>query len=231
MPAGVVGDVFDTLIVSPFYGTGAAVLVRRHILDQYQLHYDESIVWCQDWDFYVRLAEIATFGFVDLVTVRYRLHETGMTVEMPEGRRLDSLIRMKLKVLDCPRFNSVSTPKKSSFFYNLLVEDLQDRVKDQTSILESRQFRALPSQQQARLLRIAATGYLLEGKHPEAVKLWLRTAWTLAPFDLKTGVIRALSALNSDLAKLVIRSWQSNRQRETRMSPFELALGSEHHTS
>ena len=41
MPSGVAGDVYDTLIVSPFYGTGAAVLVRSQILDRLQIRYDE----------------------------------------------------------------------------------------------------------------------------------------------------------------------------------------------
>lgn len=80
MPTGVVGDVYDELIVSPFYGTGASVMERREVLNQHRLRYDESIVWCQDWDFYIRLAEITHFGFVETITIRYRLHSGGYDI-------------------------------------------------------------------------------------------------------------------------------------------------------
>ncbi|GAG04486.1 unnamed protein product, partial [marine sediment metagenome] len=108
-PDNVVGDIYEMLIVADILGSDAVVMIRRHVLDQHQLRYDESIVWCQDRDFCIRVAEKATFGFADSITYRYRLHGTNMTLTMPEGRCLESVIRTKLKVLESPRFATVST--------------------------------------------------------------------------------------------------------------------------
>jgi len=226
MPTGVSGDVYGVIIVSPFYGTGATVLVRRQILNDHQIRYDESIVWCQDWDFYIRLAEKTAFGFVESATIYYRLHEAGMTLTMPKGRRLESLIRLRYKVLASARFNSVSTAQKSAFFYDFLLKDLQDRLQDQINIIESNEFRALPDNEQARLLRLVAIDYLLQNKHNDQVRQWLQKAWGHAPLDPKTSVVAMLSALSLNLARLVTKLWQSRRQPDVSLSPFELALAS-----
>jgi hypothetical protein len=43
-------------------------MVRHKILKNDQIRYDESIVWCQDYDLYIRIAEKAASGVVDTVT-------------------------------------------------------------------------------------------------------------------------------------------------------------------
>ncbi len=62
----VTGDVYDTLITSPFFGTGANVTIRREIIEDSQIRYDDNIFWCQDLDFYIRVAEKCSFGLVEL---------------------------------------------------------------------------------------------------------------------------------------------------------------------
>lgn len=123
------GDIYDALIISSVFGAGSPVMIRRAILHQHGLRYDESIVWCQDWDFYIRVSEWASFGYVDSPSVYYRLHESNMTLTMPEGRRLQSLIRTGRKVLDSARFTAVPLPQKRAFFYRFLVHDLKTESK------------------------------------------------------------------------------------------------------
>ena len=161
MPCGQSGDVYDLLIVSPFYGTGAAVMQRRDMLARFQIRYDESIVWCQDWDFYIRLAEFRPFGFVATKTIRYRIHSDSMTEAMPGGRRLESLIRLRKKVLGSQRFHSVSSSQKSAFFYDFIVKDLDGDFVKQERIINSREFSAIDKNEQARIQRLAANRYLL----------------------------------------------------------------------
>jgi hypothetical protein len=230
MPTGVAGDVFETLFVSPFYGSGATVLIRHQFLSESQIRYDESIVWCQDWDFYLRLAEKTDFGFVESICVRYRLHQGGMTLTMPQGRRLESRIRTRFKVMNSLRFNECSVTQRSSFFHDFLVEDLHDNVADQSKVFTSAQFRALPNSQQSRLLRIVAKNYLLYGKHIQPAKRWLLTAWARTPFDPRTGVVAAASIISSGFARFVVKSWGSQRLETEAVSPFELALASESHS-
>ncbi len=223
MPAGVTGDVFDTLIVSPFYGTGATVMVRKQVLEQTNIRYDESIVWCQDWDIYIRLAEVVQFGFVPLLTINYRLHETGMTTSMPSGRRLESLICLRQKVLGSDRFQSVEDQYKNAFFYDYLVKDLNGRIADQVKVFESDQFMSLPSHDQSRLLRLTANVYLLARENDAIVREWLRRAWINTPFDMKTLSVNLMLAISPRLARRVVGSWQRNRGENGQVSPFELA--------
>jgi len=231
MPNGINGDVYDMLIVSPFYGTGATVLIRKSILSQYKISYDESIVWCQDWDFYIRLAAKSLFGYVDSITINYRLHGEGMTVVMPKGNRLESLIRTRKKVINSPRFQRVSTTQKSAFFYDFVMKDLEENVFYQAKIFEYPQFKALPKNQQSRLLRIAAINYLLENKHTDIAVRWLRQAWVQSPLDPKTTAVTLLSTINIKLARSVIHLWQKNQPATGDVSPFELALSNDQSTS
>jgi glycosyltransferase involved in cell wall biosynthesis len=90
MPTGVVGDVYDVLIVSPFYGTGGSVMINRQVIEKSGIRYDEALIMCQDWDFIIRVAEKVTFGYVGKITINYRLHRGGKTLAMPRGLRLES---------------------------------------------------------------------------------------------------------------------------------------------
>ncbi len=229
MPNGISGDVYDMLIVSPFYGTGATVLIRKSVLDQYNIRYDESIIWCQDWDFYIRLASITTFGYVSSVTIQYRLHADGMTIAVPKGKRLDSVVRTRHKILASPRYKDVSDDQKSAFFYDFLTKDLKDNIEGQRSVFKSEEFGELPGNQQSRLLRITATSCILQEKHAELAREWLQRAWSKAPFDLKTAVIAALSFISVGVAKSFIVFWQRNQIENEDLSPFDLALKSKEH--
>lgn len=227
MPSGVEGDVYDTLIVSPFYGTGAAVLVRRQVIEQFQVFYDDAIVWCQDWDFYIRLAEKTRFGFVPSVAIFYRLHSAGMTLTMPTGRRLESLLRLRFKVLASPRFLQVSEAQQAAFFYDFLIKDLHGRIAEQERVFASPAFQALSSPQAARLQRLTAISYLLEMEQIGSVRKWLSAAWRRAPLDPKTALAAGLCAFSPSLAQKAARRWQQARGQGGQASPFEMAGASQ----
>ena len=84
----VVGDVYDVIISAPFFGTGGNVMVRRDVFENYHIRYDESLVWCQDYDIYIRIAEKVAFGVIGTAIIWYRLHEANMTMSMPIGTPL-----------------------------------------------------------------------------------------------------------------------------------------------
>lgn len=224
MPAGVIGDVYDTLIVSPFYGTGATVMVRRSVLLAHGVQYDDSIVWCQDWDFYIRLAEVAAYGFVPDIMINYRLHASGMTVAMPKGRRLDSLIRTRQKVMASGRFTAVADEQKAAFFYDYLMQDLGGNIAAQDAVFASDAFQTLSRPQQSRLLRIAAIDYLRQDKESQTARRWLRQAWAHRLTDPKTAVVTSLAHIHTGTARRVINRWQAQRADERLASPFETAV-------
>jgi glycosyltransferase involved in cell wall biosynthesis len=218
----ITGDVYDTLITSSFFGTGANVMIRREILEKFHIRYDETIFWCQDLDLYIRVAEKCMFGLVDSMIVWYRIHKTNMTMSAPHGRRLESLIRTKNKVLSSVRFETTRLSAKTSFFLQFLRADLQGRPDDQTAILKNKIFLSLPKSHQARIIRLVANQYLSLGKNEEFVKDWLIKAWRLSPLDMKIVLSILLSSLNPSLVKRIMGWWRQRTNRGvSNHSPFE----------
>jgi glycosyltransferase involved in cell wall biosynthesis len=224
MPSGSSGDVFDLLIVSPFYGTGATVMQRKEVLRGDDIHYDESIVWCQDWDFYIRLAEVTSFGYVDVITINYRIHSASMTEEMPSGRRLESLLCLRKKVLNSERFRSTIDEQKSAFFYDFLVVDLFGNVRAQEEIFKSEAFGTLSNQEQARLQRLTANKYFQEQKEVQVAKRWLWASWKRAPFEPKTAILLMASWISPEVARWMIQKREAKRTEPQSQTPFEMVI-------
>lgn len=204
----IAGDVYSTLICSPFFGTGANVMLRRELLDRHWLRYDESIVWCQDYDLYVRIAEVGLFGVVPTPTVWYRLHDANMTNSMPFGRRLESLIAMRQKILQSPRFAALPDNAKADFFHSVLNQELCGREADQIRWIESAPFQALPNRLQARILRLTAHTYLAHNQSLAHSRNLLRWSWKHDPFAPQTAVAVALAYMSPRLAEHAMRRWQ-----------------------
>ena len=220
----VAGDVYATLIYTPFFGTGANVMVRRQVLDQHQIQYDESIVWCQDYDFYIRIAAVARFGLVHTPTVWYRLHAANMTMAMTKTRQLRSLLATRLKVLRSPRFAELTAAEQGQFFNVLLSQDAGDREADQAGVVDSAAFRSLPPAVQAKILLQAAQVHLLQQRLGPARRL-LRRAWVRHPFGPRTAAALALAHLSPSLARAAILRWRRLRGMPTGpvVSPLEAA--------
>lgn len=223
-PSDPEGDVYDALVQSCFFGTGASVMIRRERVEQRGLRYDTSIVMVQDWDFYVRLAEHASFGYVPSPTVWYRLHTANMTMSMPGQRKLDSTIRFKRKVLSSPRFAMAATSSKVAFFYALLIETLRANPQLQSAVVADPAFRALPPVEQARLLRLMATEYLLQGEYLDLAADWLRMAQSLARFDTKTQAVGWVARAHPRLAGAALSRWRASQPQPGLVSVLDLAM-------
>lgn len=222
----IAGDVYDLLIITPFFGTGGNVMIRGDVLREPEIRYDESIVWCQDYDMYIRIAERAQFGVVPSVLIWYRLHTDNMTISMPNERRLESLTRVKHKVMSSARFQKVPTPQKVSFFYHTLIHDLADRVDDQMALITSKHFRALPKREQGTLQRWLASYYLATEKDFDLVRTLLKRARSLQPFDPKTILVSALASLHPNVARQVVGGWRRlNNRKHSRGSSLLFARG------
>jgi glycosyltransferase involved in cell wall biosynthesis len=218
----VTGDVYDTLVAAPFFGTGANVMIRRELIEKFQLRYDEMVFWCQDLDFYIRLAENCSFGIVPSTIVWYRIHRMNMTMSTPEGRRLESLIRTKYKVLSSSRFERAGLESKKSFFFQFLKSDLYGRLDDQETVAGNKNFQSLPKKDQAEIMRLVANQYLSFGSNQKFAKDWLKRAWHLAPRDAKNLLSVTLVSLNPGLVKFLM-GWRQrrNNQSVSNHSPFE----------
>jgi glycosyltransferase involved in cell wall biosynthesis len=224
MPNGIGGDIYKVLIVSPFYGTGASVLVRRKVLDDFEIRYDEELVWCQDWDFYIRLAEVSDFGYVDSITINYRIHQEGMTVVMPGDRRLDSLIRLRQRVINSQRFLQLDDSVKYEFYYDFLIRNLDGKINRQAEIINSQPFGGLSPNAQSMVLRSCAFKYLIRLEELAWARKCLYMAWIKKPMDPKTSLATLLALFSPKLAGKIVHFWQYRHTQEVQKSPFEQVL-------
>ena len=218
----VTGDVFGVMLSNSFFGTGANVMVRKSVLEKNQIRYDTSIVWCQDYDLYLRLAEKCKWGYVNSVMVWYRLHHENMTVTMPSGRRLESLVRTKLKALASERFDTVLYSQKVSFFHHFFLHDLESDVKRQKDLMNHLQFKMLRKIDQARIIRLSASNYLAARENMKEVRELLRNSLRLNPFDPKTIFVIILAYLNKGPFEWLFNSWREMKIRNQSISsPFD----------
>ena len=217
------GDVFDVMLSNSFFGTGANVMIRKRALHKYRLRYDESIVWCQDYDLYLRLAEKCLFGYIDSIIIWYRIHQDNMTLTMPSGRRKESLVRVKFKALASERFNQIPNFRKTSFFHSLLIHDLAGNINKQLELMDHIQFKNLPKKEQAMLIRLCASEYLSVRQNMKEVKKFLSMTWRLNPLNPKTVFLILLAYYNDGPMNWIFNAW-SKRKLQSRSipSPFRM---------
>lgn len=67
------GDLLAKLVESNCIYTTSSILVKREVMEKVG-GFDSSLPSCQDWDLYLRLAQVSRFGFVEDSLVLYHLH-------------------------------------------------------------------------------------------------------------------------------------------------------------
>lgn len=210
-PTNVDGDIYPALISTPIFGTGACVLVRAEVLHRWHIRYDDSIVMCQDWDFYIRLAEHVRYGYVDSISVHYRVHPSNMTSTVGVARHIDSIMRTRFKVLESSRFGTLEPATRLEFLRRFLINTLKERTADQEAVLNSAAVRDLSPADRAKLLRWLAAEWLLTDSHAGRAEELLRIARALAPRDAKTVGLASLTRANAGLARRVLWAWRQTR--------------------
>jgi glycosyltransferase involved in cell wall biosynthesis len=85
-------------LASLLYGDcicGLACLIRRRCVEQVG-GFDESLVANEDWDMWIRMAEITQFAFHNEILARYRMHPTSLTGKRSRHYRRVILDRVRL---------------------------------------------------------------------------------------------------------------------------------------
>ena len=107
--ARVVGAILPTLLAHNFLGNASATMVRRSLavsVGGYDVSLrDRAAQGCEDWDFYLKLAEISEFAVVPRFLVRYRKPRVSMSSDY------DQMARSHQLVLDALRTRVPSLPK------------------------------------------------------------------------------------------------------------------------
>lgn len=199
-------------------------IVRRAIIEQHHLRFDPQFVIGPDWDFWIHVARVANFGYIDAVTCLYRVHQTNITRTSGRQRRVDDLVRGRLKVMNSDWFVELSAGTRRQFFFDLLLGLLKDAPDQQAHILDSAPFQTLPAADQAALWRQVGVDHLPQAAAYDFAVRCLARAQQLDPADRKGRLVMTAARLGGRPAAMtLIRSWQAaryamDRIRRTRRS-------------
>lgn len=204
------GNILEPLVLTADVITvPVCTLTRRAIIQQHKVDFDEQLVIGPDWDFWIRLARYARFGYLDKPTCMYRVHLTNITRTSGAQKRQRDLVYGRLKVLNADWFPELSLTTRHKFFYDLLINLLTRQAAQQQEIFNHPNFEGLPAPDRASLLRQVGTYDLLNQIAPDIAVQCLHQAVALNPADRKSRAILAAQrviGLSATVAGL--RLWQ-----------------------
>ncbi|CAG0937500.1 Putative glycosyltransferase EpsH [Thermoflexales bacterium] len=204
------GNILEALVLTADVLTvPVCTLTRRAVIQQHQVEFDEQLVIGPDWDFWIRLARYARFGYLDKPTCLYRVHLTNITRTSGAQKRQKDLVYGRLKVLNAEWFPELSLPTRQKFFYALLNDLLSNQAAQQQEIFNHPNFQALPAPDRASLLRQVGTYQLLNRIAPDFALQCLRHAVELNPADRKSRFLltaQRMAGLSATIA--LLRLWQ-----------------------
>ncbi len=215
------GWIFDKLAWgSDVFGPPLCVVIRREKVVSRQLEYDPRIVIGPDWDFFLRFAEDAVFGYEDVRTCKYRIHNTNITLRASQQVKLDSLALCRKKAIQLASFSKCPPETRRYVFYDLLINLVRDNPIERDSIMHMPQFFELPKEVQASLLRVAAGVSIAGGSVPQLPQSWLRRSQALKPGELRTLFMILLLSTSPRLAGALSRWRYSGQGNSELFAPF-----------
>jgi glycosyltransferase involved in cell wall biosynthesis len=206
------GRIFEEVVrASDVFGPPISVVVRSETVLSNQITFDPQIVIGPDWDFFIRLANVADFGYLDHQTCLYRVHDTNITFQVSGGKRSAYLAVCREKAIKMENFHQLSVKTQYAVFYDLLVNLLQGHPNQQSSITDWPQFQRLPVADQARLLRLMASRAMITGGEHEHILSWLQNARELAPKDRKAAILTRLYLTSPKISQILLRARSMSR--------------------
>lgn len=208
-PAICTGDVLEAIVLDPAVLTvPVCTLVRSQVIRQAQARFDTTLRIGTDWDFWIQLARVCQFGYLDQRTCAYRIHETNITALVPHVERRRNLIAARKNVLAQSWFADLQLITRYRFLYHLVFHLADVLPDEQQTLLGIDAVRALPPAMQASLWRVVGMQWLANGLAAKG-RAGLETAARIAPGDRKTRLLLALSKMGAAPALLVFGAWQS----------------------
>lgn len=77
-------------------------MVRRELFDQVG-PFDETLSACEDWDMWIRIAQVSEFAYVDRVLAKYRVHAANMSLDYE--RMMTNGLRVLEKAFSSPNLS------------------------------------------------------------------------------------------------------------------------------
>ena len=92
-PTGFRGQLYTRVLLGTIFGS-ATVLIKRECFDSVGM-FDEDLSSCQDWDMWLRIAQVFEFDYVDEILVRINVH--GDQISSDYGQLIPGRTRMVQK--------------------------------------------------------------------------------------------------------------------------------------
>jgi hypothetical protein len=216
------GRIYEEVVrASDVFGPPGCVVLRHGLVSTHQLRYDRRIVIGPDWDFFIRYAALATFGHLGERTYLYRVHQSNITAQVDQTRRAAYLALCREKALGMSSFGACTVETRAAVFYDLLVNLLRGRSDRRALMLDSGPFSALPSKEQARLLRLTAAEAMTHRDADDAaIGRWLDRAASLDRRDWRAAVLAGLHRLSPALCGRLVRAMAPIRGSTRPAAPF-----------
>lgn len=207
------GKIVERVVLSPsVVMVPVCTLTRRTLIEQYCVRFDERLQIVEDWDFWIQLARVVSFGYLETLTCMYRVHETNKTRTFGYQERKDELVCAQMKILNGDWFDELSATTRRQFFYHLLVELLKKQSLQQQGILDSAQFRNLPQNDQANLWRLVGVEHIIAGTDGDYLRHCLRKAMTLTEDRKSRFLLWTLETLGKPATVFSLRLWRALHQ-------------------
>ena len=215
------GDIFEEVVrASDVFGPPLCVVLRRSIIEQYQLEFDPDITYAPHWDFFIQYSEVAQFGYLDRCTCLYRIHQKPLSVIPDSRNRLLNLARCREKAVKSRRFSECSQDTRSAVFYDLLVNLLTGFPNRQNMISEWDEFLSLPSDEQSRIYRLMASKAAARGIAREEVYGWLLKSRELNPADRRGVYLSNLYRISPSICRIFLQARRVVLPQNFDVSPF-----------
>ncbi len=212
-PACPEGNILEFVVLtSSIIVVPACTMARRETIQGAQLHFDPSLVIGTDWDFWIQIARVARFGYLNKVTCKYRIHGNNITTTVGQARRRKALALGRAKVLSAQWFSELSPETRFSFFYDFILNLLSDKFEAQDAVISDEKFAELSREMQATIHRNRAASLCLARGPKEVIGRSLRKAVDLNPDDSKTQALLWLWHRNPALGRSALLGWRAALQ-------------------
>ena len=160
------------------------------------------------------------FGYLNQVTCQYRVHQTNISRQVNDNRKVRSLARCREKAIKMTRFSTCSAESREFVFYDLLINLLRNDPERQEAVTWWEEFSQLPASGRARLLRLMASQAMTIGAWHPYVSGWLHRSRILDPSDVRGFILDKISRMSPYLCKRLLNLRSLRRSRINNPDPF-----------
>jgi glycosyltransferase involved in cell wall biosynthesis len=204
------GNILNPLVITPSIVTvPVCTMTRTSSVRKYEMRFDtENNLIGTDWDFWIRLAVNESFGYLDKLTCKYRIHQTNITRVYGEEKRRKDYLYCRMKIFHSTWFDALFIHTKELFFIDLLTNALSGKIEQQQKILDSEQFSSLPSDIQSNIWRMVGIDVLQTGHSLDDVRQCLLKSNLINPDDKKTRFLLSSLGFGHTFTLLWVNLWR-----------------------